>query len=259
MRKFSLYSIFKSILLKNNRIYLTLFFVVACIVTLVIYSNRWSSNIEISKIIVRGNKLLSKNEILSTLDNSVYQLKNKNIQLLKIKSDVKTNPYVLKAFVMRKNLSEIIIDIVERTPMSILVDVTGELYFVDKNAVVLPYRILPYLRDLPILRNVVNKKSINTKAIKGAIEFLNEMNKQANSSLTKYISDIKYNTNNKNYTCVSFNNNFCKILLGEAVNIQEKVELLTSFWYNKLTNVDMLQIQYIDLRWKDRVVVKFIA
>ncbi len=258
MGKFSLYIVLKSILSKNNRIYLTLFFVISCIITLIIYSNRWSGNITVTKISIKGNRILSKNEILSSLDNTIDQMKNKDIQLLKIKSEVETNPYIFKAFVMRKSLSEIIINVQERKPIAILVEPMGKLCFLDKNSVRLSYRISPYIVDMPLIRNSINDMSIDSEAIKGAIKILNNVNQDGNFSFAKYISNIVYNPINRNYSCL-ISNNFCKILLGQAINIKEKVDLLRSFWNNKLTNINMATINYIDLRWNNRVIVKFLT
>jgi hypothetical protein len=45
------------------------------------------------------------------------------------------------------------------------------------------------------------------------------------------------------------------VLLGQGVNIQEKIDKMLVFWKNQMPKEPRRKFKYIDLRWQNQVVI----
>lgn len=214
-----------------------------------------STTLNLSDVVVDGNRLLETDEILTLI--SVKQEQNiTNIDLLEIQKSIESHPYIEIALVSRKFPSTLQINIVEREPVALILG--SELFAVDQNTVLLPRSKLQALSGLPVITGIEGFKEIpgtkiDSDRIVEAIGLFNII-RTIDSKMYRNLSEVNFN-NQKGFL-VYFNDARFPAYFGFE-NFYENAQKLQAFFHRIHEEDRYNKLKYIDLRFHEQVVAKF--
>lgn len=208
---------------------------------------------KVSDAQISGLYYLEKN----ALDNQLEDIKGQNIVFLKKKEIIdnfKSNSYVKEAEVKRKFPNKIMVEITERKPVALLVTSDGFIQ-VSQGAVFLDIRQSPGKYDLPFITGIELYaipgvgKIIEDDYLREALHIISS----SKGALMNKIAEI--NVDNKRI--VAYTRNGITVLLGDSDDIDNKLKMLESIMEEIVdVTVPLLEIDYIDLRFKNSYVIK---
>lgn len=214
-----------------------------------------SKTLNLSDVVVDGNRLLETDEVLNLI--SVKQEQNiTNIDLLEIQKSLESHPYIELALVSRKFPSTLQINIVEREPVALILG--SELFAVDQNAVLLPRSKPQALSGLPVITGIEGFKEIpgtriDSDRIVEAIGLFNII-RTIDSELYRNLSEVNFN--NRKGFLVYFNDARFPAYFGFE-NFYENAQKLQAFFQRIHEEDRYNKLKYIDLRFHEQVVAKF--
>ena len=225
---------------------------------LVVWSNVWKKNLTISHVRVEGNRIVEANEILQLAHvkngSPMYEL-----DLAAVQRDVASNFFVKDVTVERDLPSTIRLTVVERSP---IVMINGlDILYLDQEGVVLPHSISKETFDLPILSGIgadTPLKIGSTLASADVQEALNILASAKSVSREMYhlISEVRLRNGGD---IVLYAAEWgIPILFGHG-EVASKMVRLEKFWNEVVRERGAQNLQYIDLRYDDQVVVRWNA
>lgn len=225
---------------------------------LVVWSNVWKKNLTISHVRVEGNRIVEANEILQLAHvkngSPMYEL-----DLAAVQRDVASNFFVKDVTVERDLPSTIRLTVVERSP---IVMINGlDILYLDQEGVVLPHSISKETFDLPILSGIgadTPLKIGSTLASTDVQEALNILASAKSVSREMYhlISEVRLRNGGD---IVLYAAEWgIPILFGHG-EVASKMVRLEKFWNEVVGERGAQNLQYIDLRYDDQVVVRWNA
>lgn len=220
-----------------------------------IYANMWKENRRATEVVVDGNRILAAKDILTLAtvpDNSLMF----NLDLYAIEQRVRKNPYVKSVAVHRDIPNRIRISIEERVPVAAVV--MDRLYYLDADGYVLPPARSQSIFDLPVLTGLPSGEFVSGVRTKNRDAFdalsILAVAREIDDELYRNISEIHFE---ENRDAVFYTAEFgIPVVLGrEQVGIN--LVKFDSFWKSIVVKSGAQQLQYIDLRFEDQVVVRF--
>ncbi|MBI2429570.1 MAG: FtsQ-type POTRA domain-containing protein [Ignavibacteriales bacterium] len=238
----------------GKRVYV--YFAILAIVVLSIFfaKAKWQNHVMVTQVSVEGTNILSKEEIVRLMKLpprvSMY-----DIDLTALQRNIQSNAFVKNVIVKRDAPSQLLAIIEERTPAAML---TGsELFYIDEEGVVLPYIASSEGYDIPIISGAdsnsqikAGRKILNSD-IQEALEII-RIAKAASPEIYHAISEIRLRKGH-DIVCYTFESG-APVIFGKG-DIAQKVVKLDAFWQKFMRNSDPRDIQYIDIRFDDQVVV----
>ncbi|MEW5806437.1 MAG: FtsQ-type POTRA domain-containing protein [Acidobacteriota bacterium] len=190
-----------------------------------------------------------KSSIASILRTNIF-----TIDLEQLKKRLKENPWVEDAAIKKNLPSKIEIEIKEREPVALLLW-KEEIYLIDRNAVPIDFLKPEYSKfDFPILIGAeTDNLEESVLRIKRGIAML-ETIRDARPSMMDMVSEI--NVCKGHYFQVRFTDGSPILYLDEET-FDENIDHYLSIKDDIARQFD--NVEYIDLRWKNRVVVKPIS
>jgi cell division septal protein FtsQ len=247
----------------------------------IVLSGYWKDRTNLKKIEVTGNMTLSKEEIFDFARLSDSLVLSNAVSLEIIENRISKHPNIKSVNATREN-GVIKIDIKEKTPFALvtngksvyLVDNALNLYNLKKENTGLDLPVISGLsQELGIdymskndLRNLKIAQHIISKAAKIdriLYNFISEINFSESSGITIYTSEDVTPVYLIDYNSLSF-----KVLNSEAVKetdisdrnfrgtLDEKLLCLANFLKQVIVYKSRFSFAYVDLRYKDIVVVK---
>ncbi len=226
--------------------------VILAIVAITIFAINWSKEQKIENVSVSGNELLSETSLIESLDDTLINHKRSIIKVQNIEKLLKQNPYIQETYVTNKNLNELKVEVKERVPVAILVLENGELAVIDKELNILPYQLFNNFPDIPLIKGVFLNGKIDSTGINGAICILNQIATNIDTTLYSYISEIKYNRNNKCFDLFTSDTGL-KVMLGKNEEINLKIDKLECFLKSSYLSKSIAP-KYLDLRWSNHII-----
>ncbi len=215
---------------------------------------KWQNHVPVRQVSVEGLSVVSKEEVvrLMKLEPNVllYQL-----DLTAIQKNILTNSFIDNVIIKRDAPSTLRVIIEERKPTAILV--ANELYYLAGDGTVLPYIASSETYDIPVVSGVdsLNKIKTGQKLINAdvqeALEIITAC-KMTSENLFHAISEIRLRKGH-DLILYSFETGV-PIIFGKG-DVVKKMVKLEAFWQKFLQNSDTKDIQYIDIRFEDQVVV----
>lgn len=206
---------------------------------------------EITSIWINGNQRLKHSQIRQLLDlgyqQNIFEIDTEIASLA-----LETHPYIKKAWVTRSLPSTINIKIQERTRFTLL-NSTG-FYVVDEEGVVLEELKGKRLPNLPIISGVFNEqlvpgKRCTSSTIKHGLRILNQLGE---TNLLRDVSEVNVQDP---YNAIFYTiKDGIEVRLGEG-RIKQKLSYMKTVWRN--LNARIKEVDFLDLRYKDMVVVRF--
>jgi cell division septal protein FtsQ len=223
---------------------------VSFFVVLFFVANKWRFDLNVEKIEVDGNRLLAAENIIKQsgvkVNSGLY-----DFDLKEIENNVNRISYVKTAIIQRELPSTLSIKIIEREPIALIS--SGALYYIDSDKKMMQYNYYKEILDLPIITGVKLDSSNTSPVLDTVINILITLKKDY-ADLYNQISEIS--VKNKNQIIIYSNNNCVPILIGSE-DIMHKLENLNYFWKDFAIYENLKNIEFIDVRYNDQVVVKW--
>ncbi len=237
---------------RRKAIVLLLFLV---LITLGIASlaNRWKGELQVERLDVRGCRILTEKEVI-TLANVPIGRPLYDVDLVTVRSRLRTSPYVRDAVVVHDLPSTIKIAIKERTPIAILG--SPEPFYISDEGYVLPSVSSKEVFDLPVITGLSDTKplkvgmKIESENFKAAVEILTEA-ATLDRDLYHLISEI--NLSGVGPTVYTAEHGIP--ILFDRERIHTQLVYLQGFWNQYVRQQGLEQVSSIDLRFEDQVVV----
>ena len=253
------------------KIFFLLLFVIAIVVSALVLANNWRSNINFNKITITGNYTISREEILNSAhlkEDTVINIEELNIGM--IQDRISKHPEIKRVFVSKEPPAELKIEILEKRPVAII-NSGNELLLIDEELEIFSFKNYDKIYDLPII-NGINIPNIQRPGL-GASEndlrlalFIILESYKRGKYLYSYVSQINFSDSSKvkihsNEKSIPFylpkypDKNITDI--NYQNEIKNKLVVLECFLEQIYAKNISQDLQYVDLRFSNQVVVKY--
>ncbi|MDP1678240.1 MAG: FtsQ-type POTRA domain-containing protein [Bacteroidota bacterium] len=238
----------------GRRVYVYFILLSVLIIAVFGVKAKWQKHVSVRQISVEGVSVVSKEEVVRLINLPpnvpMYQL-----DLTTIQKNLLANSFIENVIVQRDAPSTLRIIIQERKPSAILV--ANELYYIAGDGTVLPYIASSETYDIPVISGVdsLNKIKTGQKLINADVQEALEIitaSRMTSENLFHAISEIRLRKGH-DLILYSFETG-APIIFGKGDAVKKMVKL-EAFWQKFLQNNDTKDIQYIDIRFDDQVVV----
>ncbi len=224
--------------------------VLIVIAFLIVASTKWSDDKVITDIKISGSHYIKDKEIIDLISSYALSQPKKFVKLDSISSIVKTNNYILSVNSTYGLNGELKIDIVEREPISYIIDKNGSLQIVDKYAFIFENYSVPKNLNLPII--YLNNDNYDKYTLKNTLEFISILIKNS-AKLNSYILEFSIGNDSR---IIKATDKLYKTDLLFTSNI-DPIFQFNKFVYfiENYTFTNINNISYFDLRWDNKVLI----
>ena len=222
----------------------------------VIWANTWKSDLRVKEVRVEGNRTVRAEEILAA---AAIQKSERlfDVDLFAAARRVSQNHFLKSVSVTREVPGRISISVVERVPLAAVVQ--NELLYVDGEGYVLPPVRSENIFDIPVVTGsfpkdeLVPGRHISSGFMQEAISVL-VLAQRIDDHLYRKISEVHVDGSNDLvfYTAEAG----VPVIVGHE-DIGMKLVKFDSFWKQLVERRGARELQYIDLRFQDQVIVKW--
>ena len=224
---------------------------------LVVASNLWKSELRVRRVAVEGNRIVETPEILQ-LVKIAKDAQLHEVDLMAVRKNVLSHYFIKDAVVERDLPATIKITVKERAPLAIVN--AQEVLYLDEDGVGLPHSISKALFHLPILSGVPGTitlkpgMTLKNADVQEALEIL-ATSKLLGKELYYMISEVRLRDGGD---IVLYAAEWgVPIIMGKG-NIPNKLVRLETFWREVVRQQGSERLQYVDLRFDDQIVVRWI-
>lgn len=221
-----------------------------------VWANMWKSDLRVADVRVGGNTILTDKEILALADITPGQ-RLYGVDLRAAQDRVMHNAFVKSVAVNREAPNRISIRIKERLPIAAVV--LDRIEYLDDEGVVLPPVRSGNVFDLPVLTGTFQStdfipgKQIARTDVAEALEILS-VARQLSDELYRRISEVHTEPGKDIilYTAESG----VPIVFGHGGPTAKLVKF-EGFWNDIVRHYGAAELNYVDLRFEDQVVVRW--
>jgi cell division septal protein FtsQ len=238
----------------GKRVYL--YFAVLAVLILSVFGIKatWQRHVPVRQVFVEGISVISKDEIVRLMklppNVPMYEL-----DLSALQRNILTNSFVKRVVIQRDAPSALRVIVEERTPSAILL--ASDMFYIASDGTVLPYIASSETYDIPVISGVDSLSGIKTGQklfnadVREALDII-DASKMTSDYIAHSISEIRLRRGH-DLVLYSFESGVPIIFgKGEAV---KKIVKLDAFWQKFIQNNETKDIQYIDIRFDDQVIV----
>ncbi|MFA6469402.1 MAG: FtsQ-type POTRA domain-containing protein [Bacteroidota bacterium] len=238
----------------GKRVYVYFMLLLFGVISIFGVKAQWQTHTPVKQVIVEGISVISKDEIVRLMklppNVPMYEL-----DLTLLQKNILANSFVKSASLQRDAPSTMRVVIEERKPSAILV--ANELFYIASDGTILPYIASSETYDIPVisgldsLTGIATGKRLFNADVQEALEIINTSG-AVSGNLSHAISEIRLR---KGHDLILYTFETGVPIIygkGDAVN---KMVKLDAFWEKFLMNSGTSDIEYIDLRFEDQVVV----
>jgi cell division protein FtsQ len=229
---------------------------IAITIGLVFGANAWKSNLKIKQINVDGSKIIGVNEIIQLTRVQLGSLLYK-VNLVTIQQNIMSHYYIKDAVVKRSLPNSIDVRVTERVPLAMVN--SGEILYLDEDGVVLPRSVSNKQLDLPVLSGVAANEnlklgsSLTQPDVCEALQLLYVMKKVYR---TTYHNISEVQLRNGGDIVLYSTEGGIPIIYGRG-DMASKLVRLEKFGTTAVITRGPKNLQYIDLRYEDQIVVRW--
>ncbi len=243
---------------KYRRAVVPLFLLLVILSGLGVVANRWRSSAKEIHLEVRGNRLVDSLTVirLISLPDSMCLA---DVDLLAVRRAVLRNPFIRKVEVYRDPPLTLVIEVSERVPIANILGPGGTIWPVDEAGYVLPASDaasgdLPLITGLSPTTKLRPGKRLDAPAVRKALSIVSVAGRigEFNDWMISEIS-VAHENDIVLFTTLSGT----PVIFGNAVNMERKLRSLETFWEAVALKNDPRRLEYIDLRFKDQIVVRW--
>jgi cell division septal protein FtsQ len=237
------------------KLLLRLSVVLALFALLIFLAQLWNSNQPIHQISIVGTSFLTPAEVKAEIQDAPIINRPKNeINYAELAKRLRQNPFIENTY-LSEGINTLTIEVKERQPVAILVDNYGKLRYVSSDYSILPYRLFNTYLDIPVITGIYKDELLDSLALRNAIDIINHIRAYSNTLLISLISEVHYSKNSREFILYTSDNSR-KIIFGGMENIEDKIMNLHDFLKYDLQYNAKREFSYIDVRWKNSVIVK---
>jgi len=232
-----------------------LWFLLLTSLGLIAFSNYWKTSLKLKEVVIEGTRIVDKNELLQLSQVQTGTLLY-DLDLTSVQKNVLSHHYVKDATVERNLPSSIRIAIVERQPLAL---VNGnEIRYLDEEGVVLPHSVSKALFDLPVLSGIPGSVALKLGSriehpdVQEALSILSTA-KLVSRELFHLISEVQIRRGD---IVLYSTESGVPIIFGRG-DAPAKLVRLETFWNEIVRERGAQNLQYVDLRYDDQVVVRW--
>jgi cell division protein FtsQ len=223
---------------------------------LIVSANLWKSNLKVKRVTIEGNRIVETAEITQLIKvpkNTQLQ----DVDLMAVRRDILSHHFIKDAVVERDLPATLKVTVKERVPLAII---NGPvILYLDEDGVVLPHSISKQLFDLPVLTGMPEGiaatpgSTLKNADIQEALQIL-ASSRLVNKELYHVISEVRLRNGGD---IVLYAAEWgVPIIFGHG-EIASKLVRLESFWNTVVRERGSDNLQYVDLRFDDQVVVRW--
>ena len=225
-------------------------------VGLVVAANLWKSDLKVKRVTIEGNRIVETAEITQLIKvpkNTQLQ----DIDLMAVRRDIMSHHFIKDAVVERDLPATLKVTVKERVPLAIIN--RAELLYLDEDGVVLPHSISRQLFDLPVLTglpddmNLTPGVTIKNADIQEALKIL-AASKLVSKELYHLVSEVRLRNGGD---IVLYAAEWGVPIIFGRGEIPAKVVRLAACWDDVVRERGTENLQYVDLRFDDQVVVRW--
>ncbi len=238
----------------GKRVYIYFGLLLTLLLAVFMVKAKWQNHIPVKQVAVEGISIISKEEIVRSM-KLPPQVSMYDLDLMVLQKNILANSFVKEAIIQRDPPALLRVSVKERKPSAIIV--ANELYCIDDEGMVLPYVASAETYDIPVITGVdsvehirVGRKLLN-RDVQEALEIIYAA-REINAELFHNISEISLKRG-RGMILYSFESGI-PIIFGKG-DVVKKLVKLDAFWQKFLSSSDTKEIQYIDIRFDDQVVV----
>ncbi len=238
----------------GKRVYVYFVVLILAVLTTFGMKSRWQKHVPVRQVSVEGVSVISKDEIvrLMKLPPNVPMFE---LDLSQLQKNIMTNSFVEKVVIQRDAPMSLRVSVEERKPAAILS--SGDLFYIASDGTVLPYIASTETYDIPVISGVDSTSTVKAGQklfnadVREALEII-EASKAAGPDVFHAVSEIRLRKGH-DLVMYSFETGI-PIIFGKGDAVKKMVKL-EAFWQKFVRNNDTKDIQYIDIRFDDQVVV----
>jgi len=225
---------------------------------LFMFAGEWRASLKTERVVVDGASYVPAQQIFSLakipLKKPMYE-----IDLYEVRERLLSQPFIKSVSINRQFPGAVRISVCERVPIALLN--CGQLRYVDKEGFLLPYIETSVKLDLPVISGIEGLQdkqvgeAVSDDELFQAIALLKSA-QEIDTTLYHFISEV--NMNNKQDITLYSADAGVPIILGRQ-EIGKKLLTLQTFWNNFVKAENSGKMQYVDLRYNDQVVVKWMV
>lgn len=223
---------------------------------LCLLAGEWRTSLRVERIEIDGAHILPHHLLLTAVKVPTQSLLD-TVDLYHIQKRLEEQPFIRSVRVNRSYPDAIHIEITEREPIA-CIGIPG-LHYLDTAAVLLPAietavpLDLPFISGIPGLKDAKTGKVLRNEEVRAAIDLL-QTAIEVDSSLYYFISEV--NMENGGDIELITTDPTVSIIVGRE-NILKKLLVFQTFWGQFVKSEDVQKVKHFDLRFDDRVVVKW--
>jgi len=233
---------------------LPLRFLIVVVVTgllLTIVAVRWQSTRKVSRVTVSGATLVPAHEILDIVNIAEDSLTISTLSFSEIEHRVKRHPFVKTVSAFRSSGDALMVQIEERVPVAHVL-YRGKQFFTDAEGVLLPYRLLSSVLDIPMI-SFAGRSVLDSASLSSALHIIQALEAQG-KEFSSNISEVQVLPNRE---CVLITTaSATPVLFGTATDVEQKIAKLRLFWKYQIHQMNSRTFTHIDIRWSGQVVVR---
>lgn len=236
--------------------FLLMALLVLALVGAAVYANMWKENRRVSEVVIEGNKIIPAKDILAIAKVPAGSILFK-LDLFAIEQRVLKNEFVKSVAVHRDIPNRVRISIEERIPVAAIV--VDKLYYLDADGYVLPPVRSQSIFDLPVLNGSLPKselmpgKQTKNKNVLDALHVLS-VAMEIDREMYRNISEIRID-GEKDFIFYTTEFGIPVILGREQFGL--KLVKFDAFWKTMVARNGARELQYVDLRFEEQVVVRY--
>ena len=238
----------------GKRVYVYFTVLVLLVLTSFGMKSQWQRHVPVRQIAVDGIAILSKEEIVRLMDLPP-NVPMYDLDLTVLQRNIMTNSFVENVVIQRDAPSMLRVTVKERKPAAMLL--MSDLYYIASDGTVLPYVPSTETYDIPVISGADSTASpkigqrLQSADIQEALGVITA-SKAAGEEVFHTVSEVRLRKG-RDIVLYSFETGI-PIIFGRG-DAAKKMVKFDAFWQKFLKNTDTKDIQYIDLRFDDQVVV----
>jgi cell division protein FtsQ len=236
-----------------------LVFVLASLTALAYVADQWRYGVAGVQVSVSGTEITTADDIIAltgVTDTTVLA----SMDLLAVRQSILGNPFVKDVEVTRDPPSTLVVAVTERTPMAMLLNVNGKDWLVDEDGFILPAVSSHAVHDLPVITGAEDADGLEPgtrvvqQKVQKALQVLRVAD-QVEKGLAAMISEVSLRQE-RDLVLYTLEGGV-PVILGSPVRLEDKFRSFKAFWDNVAMKYDPMSLEYIDLRFRGQVVVKW--
>lgn len=224
-----------------------------------LFADQWRKEKRAIRLAVQGATITTPEEIrrYAALPDSASLA---DLDLAAIGARIRRHPFVRSVELVRNPPDALEAAIEERTPIAVVITAEGGDLYVDRDGVILPHRTMTAGCDLPVITGLSPDirlepgKKVLVPRFQQALEVLFAAEAMG-GDLYHLISEVS--VAHKQDLVLFTIENAVPVIFGPSAGAERKLRYFEAFWRNIVLKNGSSHLEYIDVRFAGRVIVKW--